>query len=333
MPAEPGHETGHEPVVGFTWEDYLSWLVGRAGSLTVLAERLCAARGYDEDVASIERALRRLRARGLGSGGKWGTRLVAMFGLPDAVVARVRWMGAYHSRFTDLPVAVAEDILRLWEHPPTVESPAMRVWLALARATLALRRDDLAAAAAQLGQARLQLGSAPPEAAAELLLVEAYVASRTQPSEVPRLLAAVEPLLEGVEDADERQCLFARLVDQLAYDLNKGRTGPPDYSAAEALYRRIPVDGAPPFVLCRRANGLAYARWRQGAIAEAAALAREACRQAGDGGHVRLRAMALSMLARIEGEPGGAEARERALAISQRLEDETLRLRFERARR
>src|SRR6478736_1528819 len=47
-------------------------------------------------------------------------------------------------------------------------------------------------------------------------------------------------------------------------------------------------------------NGLAYARWKQGDAAGAAELAREAARHAGDGGHVRLRVMALSMLARVE---------------------------------
>ena len=40
----------------------------------------------------------------------------------SAVAARVRWMAAYHSRFTDLPVAIGEDIVRLWDHPPTTDS-------------------------------------------------------------------------------------------------------------------------------------------------------------------------------------------------------------------
>ncbi|XXY45960.1 hypothetical protein WME91_38750 [Sorangium sp. So ce269] len=57
---------------------------------------------------------------------------------------------------------------------------------------------------------------------------------------------------------------------------------------------------------------------------------REACRHAGDGGHMRMRAMALNMLARIVGGEEGAEARRRAMAIANELEDEVLRLRFER---
>src|SRR6185295_2309897 len=90
------------------------------------------------------------------------------------------------------------------------------------------------------------------------------------------------------------------------------------------------VAGAPSFALCRRANGLAYARWKQGHRDEGAALAREACRHAGDGGHLRLRAMALSMLGRIVGGAEGEEAKRRAIAIAAGLDDEALRLRFDR---
>jgi hypothetical protein len=91
----------------------------------------------------------------------------------------------------------------------------------------------------------------------------------------------------------------------------------------------LPEDGVPAFALARRANGLAYARWKQDARDEAIAFAREAVRHAGDGGHLRLRAMALSMLGRILGaNPEGDAAKARALAIVASLEDEGLRLRF-----
>jgi hypothetical protein len=131
--------------------------------------------------------------------------------------------------------------------------------------------------------------------------------------------------------AEVRACLHARWIDQLAYERNQPRDGKsPDPAGAEALYRTIPVAGAPSFALCRRANGLAYARWKQGHRDEGAALAREACRHAGDGGHLRLRAMSLQMLGRILGREEGAEARERALGIASALDDEALRLRFSR---
>jgi len=67
-------------------------------------------------------------------------------------------------------------------------------------------------------------------------------------------------------------------------------------------------------------------------VEEGAALAREASQHAGDGGHMRMRAMALNMLARIVGGEEGADAKRRAMAIANELEDEVLRLRFERRR-
>lgn len=313
-----------ETLAGFTWQDCIDDLVGRLGTLTAVAERLAAENGFAEDVGSIERALRRLRTRGQQAGGKWGARLLATFGLPGSVEARLRWMAAYHSRFTDLPVPVADDLLRLWEHPPTTERREARAFLALARASLDLRKNDHASALRRLEPLIRELDRLPAEAAVELLLVRAFMASATAPAEVAPWLAQVAPRLARVTDAEERACLGARLADQQAYEANRRR----DFAAAEAAYRALPTEG-PPFVLCRRANGLAYALHRRGRDEEAAALAREAARHAGDGGHVRLRVMALSMLARID--PREVGARDRAVAISRRLEDETLLLRLERA--
>jgi hypothetical protein len=313
----------HETPVGFTWDDYVAGLVAASGSLTAVAERLAATRSYADDVSSIERALRRLRGRGLKPGGKWGKALLTLFGLPSNVQARLRWMGTYHSRFSDLPVALCEDLVRLWEHPPTTERRESRAWLSLAKTSLALRRNDQALAGELLARAATELGaSAPIEAQIEALLVRAFIASKLEPTAVEALLAPVEPLLDAVEAADERACLHVRWVDQRAYELNRGRARPADPVAAEALYRAVPTEHAPPFVLCRRANGLAYARWKQGHVDDAKGLAREAARHAGDGGHVRLRVMALGMLARID--PTETESHERALSMSRRLEDELL---------
>lgn len=328
----PGHGTGQAPA-GFTWDDYVAWLVERQGSLTAVAERLSALRGYEDDVGSIERALRRLRARGQRDGGTWGARALAAFGLPDVLGERTRWMGAYHSRFTDLPLPLCLDLLRLWDRPPVSEDPTSHIFLALARATCALRADDRPAAQTHLERVRPLLARAPAEARAEHRLAEAFIASRDEPARVPALLADVEPLLAEPMPAHDRACLLARWIDQRAFELNRARDDrPPDPAAAEALYRRLPEDG-PAFARARRANGLAYARWKQGFTDEGAALAREACRHAGDGGHTRMRAMALNMLARIVGGDEGAEARRRALAIAHELDDEVLRLRFERRAR
>lgn len=309
----------------------MAWLVEQHGSLSAVAERLSAHRGYVDDAGSVERALRRLRTRGQQDGGTWGARALSAFGLPGAVDARTRWMGAYHSRFTDLPVPLCQDLVRLWDRPPVSEAPASRVWLALAHASCALRLAARDRAAVHLRRARAERRHAPPGARAELLLAEAFVASREDVTRVPGLLAEVEPLLSTDMPAEDRACLHARWIDQLAYERNKARgERGPDHAGAEALYRTIPVAGAPSFALCRRANGLAYARWKQGHRDEGAALAREACRHAGDGGHLRLRAMALSMLGRIVGGAEGEDAKRRAIAIAAGLDDEALRLRFER---
>lgn len=327
----PGHETGQAPA-GFTWDDYVAWLVARHGTLTAVAERLAQLRGYEDDVGSVERALRRLRARGQKDGGTWGARALAAFGLPDALLERTRWMGAYHSRFTDLPLPLCQDLLRLWDRPPVSEEPASHVFLALARATCALRADDRPTALTHLDRVRPLLARAPAQARVELALTDAFIASRDDPARVPALLAEVEPLLALPMPAHDRACLHARWIDQRAYELNRARDGrPADPGAAEALYHQIAAaDDVPAFARARRANGLAYARWKQGHPDEGAALAREACRHAGDGGHTRMRAMALNMLARIVGGPDGDAARRRALAIAHELDDEVLRLRFER---
>jgi hypothetical protein len=335
MPRAPGHDPGQGLPAGFTWQDYVDSLVESCGTLAAVAERLASRRAYTDDVGSIERALRRLRTRGQLAGGTWGARALAAFGLPAAADARMRWMGAYHSRFTDLPVPLCLDLVRLWDRPPVSEAPATRLWLALAHATCAQRAGADAEAAEHLARSHASIAAAPADALVERLLALAFLASRTEPARVAELLAAVEPLLEREMTDADRACLHARWIDQRAYEINKGRSGAgrdakASAAAAEVLYQTIPVSGAPPFALCRRANGLAYTRWKQGDREGGAALSREACRHAGDGGHLRLRAMALQMRARIVGGEEAEVSRGRALAIVTSLEDEALRLRFTR---
>jgi hypothetical protein len=253
MTDRPGQEPGHASAHGFSWADYVDWLVETHGTLAAVAERVSALRAYKEDAASIERALRRLRARGQKEGGSWGTRVLATFGLPGAADARTRWMGAYHSRFVDLPVPLCLDLVRLWDRPPVSEAPSARMWLAIARATCALRSADVPAAKEHHRRARASFALAPPDARAELLLAEAFVASRDEKDRVPSLLADVEPLLSEPIPDDDRACLRARLVDQRAYDANKRG----ELAGAEEMYRALPEDGVPAFALARRANGLA----------------------------------------------------------------------------
>lgn len=338
MATSPGHDSGHEPTSsaetstdpGFSWADHIAWLVDKHGSLAAVAERLSALRGYKEDVATIERALRRLRSRGQLDGGTWGSRLLTSFGLPGAVDARARWMGSYHSRFTDLPLPVCRDLVRLWDRPPISDAPASRIWLALAHTTCALRGNARDSAKTHLQRARASFAKAPPEARAEVLLIEAYMASRDEVHVVPSILVHVEQLLNESMPKQDKACLYARWIDQQAYEKNRAAPGKtPDHAGAEALYRTIDENDSPAFALCRRANGLAYALWKQGLSEQAAAWARQAAEHAGDGGHLRLRAMALNMLARIVTGSEAETARTRAAAIAASLDDEALQMRFE----
>lgn len=319
MARGPGHDSGQ---AGFDWADYVDWLAESAGSLVAVADKLCAARGYKDDIGSVERALRRLRKKGTQPGGTWGARAIAVFGLPSAIGERVRQLGQYHSRLAELPVSMCEDLLRGWDKPPITESRAGRAWIALARASIALREANLEEALARLDRARADVTSTDEAAARlEAMLIRAYVASRRDLAVVPALLDAAEPLLAVVDDAHDRACLRARMADHRAYELNQRG----EYVAAEAIYRALPDDG-PAFARTRRANGIGYARWKRGE-ADAADFALAAIEHAGDGGHLRGRAMALRLYARIADDAG---AQARAVAIAQHLEDETLLGRFRR---
>lgn len=328
-------DVGQVPA-GFGWEDLLAGLVETHGSLAAVATRLAEARGHAEDLESIERGLRRLRDRGGRDGGVWGRRVLAAFGLPASVEARVRWMGVYHGRLTDLPRPLAADLLRVWDRPPVSEAPA-RVWIALAWATLAVRDRDLDEATARLDAA----GRAVVDDAArvECLLTEAFVASRRAPEAFVSLLDEAEAALDRLDarglasDAEDRLCWRARLVDHRAFRLNAPRPdGRRDAEAARALYAALPDAGAPPFARCRRANGLAWSLYFLGDPDGAVREARASVEHAGDAGSLRLRAMALLALARfLAGTEEGATAKARADAIARRLDDEVLRWRVSRA--
>lgn len=320
---------------GMSWAELVDWAAGDAGSLAAAARRVAAARGYKEDAASIERALRRLRGRGHSDGGAWGDRVLSTFGVPPQAEERARFLGAYHSRFTDLPLPLCRDLVAVWDRPPLSDAPSCATWLALARASCALRGREDADVATQLERARAGLSAGPPEARVEHALVEAYARTPTSPERAREQLDVAEGELRAAGVLDARAapsadwaCLHVRWTDQRAYACNRLR--PPRYDESEALYDAVPLRGAPPFVASRRAGGLAYVAWKRGRRDQAVAFAREATTRAGDGGHLRLRAMSLSMLGRILGGDEGHSYRMRAIDIARRLDDESLRLRFER---
>lgn len=314
----PGHKSGHAP--GLTWGDYLEQLIAEHGTLTQVAWKLI---DHGDDVANIERALRRLRTRGQRDGGTWGQRLIRTFGVPQTIVARVRWLGLYHSPFTDLPLPLCLDQLRLWDRPPLVNTRA-RVWLHLGFASTALRQRDFAAAALHLDRA--DAAAPDSEAQLEATLQRAYLVSRDDAPRVPTLLARAEQLLaEASGTREDHACFAARLADQRAFALNRQR----DHEGALALYRALPSDDVHPFASYRRDAGLAYGLWRTGHAAEARRLAERAITHAGDGGYVRLRAMGLLMLARVADH---RDALARAEAIAARLDDAELAIRAARLR-
>jgi hypothetical protein len=326
MAKRPGHKSGHaETLATFTWDEYVAGLVEEHGSLAAVALKLVELRGFVDDTESVERGLRRLRTRGQLEGGDYGRRLLAAFGMPESIEHRVRWMGMYHSRFTDLPSSLCREQLRLWDRPPLSESRA-RIWIQLGFTTLALRDREQEAAEVHLHQARGAAAHASPTARVELALVGAYCASqRRERARALALLDEAGALLESADaGADDRACLHARWIDQRAFLLNNPEaTEQPDPRGALALYERIPLE-VPPFARCRRENGLAFARWRLGERERALAHAEAACRAAGDGGSLRLRVMALKMLSRIQGGEEGERTRQRAVSIARLLEDQEL---------
>ncbi|MDG1482710.1 MAG: hypothetical protein P8R54_24170 [Myxococcota bacterium] len=325
---QPGQNLG-QPALD--WGSYLDLLISERGSLAAVAAHLAAQRGFTESTESIERGLRRLRARTSHDGGVWGRRVLRVFGLPSSVHDRIRWMGQYHSRFSDLPTSLCLELIRPWCRPP-ISASTSRIWLHLGLGSIALRQRDRDTAAEHIAQAAAVGLQAPLAARIELALVRSFLVSLRDDAAGLRLLEEAEALLEGGPlSAADRACLTARLIDQQAYRLNKPRDGsPPDHRMAHALYSAIPTQNAPPFALCRRENGLGWSRLRLGDQAAAVVHARASVAHAGDSGSMRLRAMALNLLAVVlEGE-AASDARRRAVGIARRLEDEALQVRLTR---
>ena len=315
MSESRGHTSG-QPPAGLSWADLIASLVEQHGTLTAVAWKLVEHASGD-DVASIERALRRLRGRGQLDGGVWGQRLLRVFGLPSTIEARLRWMGLYHSPFNDLPVELCLDQVRVWDRPPVSESRA-RVWVQLGYASCALRQQEYQQALQHTSLA--SSGSPDDVARVEILLIQAYVTSRDG-GDVDAVLVRAESALEqGSLDAVDRACMHARLVDQRAYQLNRRD----EHAAALALYESLPAADIHPFASYRRDAGRAYGFYKLGRRSDAIQLAQRACDHAGDGGYTRLRAMGLILLARILGGVDGAAALARARAIADRLADREL---------
>ncbi len=242
----------------------------------------------------------------------------------------MQWMGSYHTRFTDLPCGLCLEQLRAWDRPPLSEGPS-RIWLLIGLAGVALRGRDFGRAEELLAEAEGRRERAGAAAQIEWLLARIYLlGKRREDAPVQGLLAEAERIFSAEQEEiapEDRRCLQARLIDHRAFYLNIGPKRDP--AAALALYRALPEDG-PPFAGYRRASGMAWSLRGLRRHEEARAQARLACDLAGDGGFVRLRAMALNLLARLHPEPEAAAFRLRAQQIADRLEDEELRVRISR---
>jgi len=304
---------------GCTWERYLEQLTHEHGGWTALTHMLIRRAGpsveLPRDPGSIERALRRLKARGNAPGGQYGRWLLRYFGVPRPLEDTARWMGQYHGRFADLPLSLREAQLWLWDRPPIAESSAA-CWIHLGLASVALRRRDLDGA-----RLRLTRASSATQLAAQIEaeLLEARLEMDTgQPAHADDALARAQARIARLAPGGERDCYHARWADQRAYHLI--HAGPvARLPQAARLYRSIHARSPAAFARFRRDHGLAYCHWKLGDRDRAIGHARAAIDHAGDAGLLRFRVMALQLLAHIE--PRAArDLRRRAGRIADELE-------------
>jgi hypothetical protein len=167
-----------------------------------------------------------------------------------------------------------------------------------------------------------------PRAHIETALGQAFLATRDDRTALPASLARIPSLLPLLPD-DDAACLRARYVGQVSWVHNQRL----QFQESEALHHALPdTPSTPPYARARRANGLAYALHKLGRREDALHQARLSARHAGDAGHVRLRAMALLMIARVAPDSEeGIDARTRAEAIARLLEDPTIAARAQRS--
>jgi tetratricopeptide (TPR) repeat protein len=286
--------------LGCTWQRYLDQLADEHGGWTaltrVLMRRAGHSAGLPEDPGTVERGLRRLKARGNAPGGQYGRWLLRYFGVPHPLEDTARLLGQYHSRFADLPLSLREAQLWSWDRPPIAESPAA-CWINLGLASIALRRGDLT-------DARLRLArvgdTAHLAAQVESALFNARIAMDSgQQAHAEAVLTQTQAQIAQLPPGQEQDCYQARWADQRAY--HAIHAGPaPRLPQAKRLYESINARSPAAFVRFRRDHGLAYCHWKLGDHDRAVRHARAAVDHAGDAGLLRFRVLALHLLAHIE---------------------------------
>jgi hypothetical protein len=329
QPDEDEAESDTLPVV-LTWAEYLGRWVNDLGGWTQLAAALLDRAGasveISQDPQTVERGLRRLATRGHKPGGQYGRWMLRYFGFASPIEELVKWMGQYHTRFSDLPSGVRLEHLMLWNRPPVSES-RLASWIHIGVAHVQLVRADLAACADALALAERTAPRAGAAAEIEVNLLRARVDTGAGNRASARArLGAVETQLDAAHlpPGDDR-AYRAQLHDQRAQHLTRPPPGEAqDLAGAAALYEAIDDEPYLPFVAFRRSVGLAYCAWQRGDLGEAARLTELAIEHAGDGGLLRMRVTALNMLTRLLTGDAAAAAHRRARRMATLLEDEDL---------
>lgn len=324
------------PPAGLTWGQYLErWVRDRGGWLP-LADELIHRAGDSiaiaRDPQTVERGLRRLARREHKPGGQYGRWMLRLFGFTSSVEQWVKWMGQYHTRFSDLPCSLRLEHLALWNRPPIGES-RLACWIHVGIAAVHLSLLDRESCKHWLARAARGVARAGPAAEIEIALLGARLETNEgDRRSAERRFAAVDELLRVAGLPRPEEIAYrARLLDQRAYHFTKPAPGElADVRRARELYAAIPEDPSVPFASFRKCSGLAYCEWQLGDAAVAAELAERAATHAGDGGLMRMRVMALNMLSRVTTGARAASVRERAWRMATMLEDEDLLRRVER---
>ena len=327
MELEAVERAGDLPPAGLTWADYIARWVDDCGGWLPLADQLIHRAGEAVEIAldpqTVERGIRRLSRRGHKPGGQYGRWMLRFFGFTSPIEQWVKWLGTYHTRFADLPCGLRLEQLALWNRPPVSESP-LACWILVGIANAHFSRLDRAACEMWLSRAEDRARAAGPAAEIEVALLRAQLLIDRNEHEAANRLADELDARLAVVGANDVAPYRARLQDLRALHYTRPPPGLlPDIARARELYAAIP-DSMIPFVSFRKALGLAYCAWRLGEVDEAARLAQRAADDAGDGGLVRMRVIALNMLSRVLAGEQAAAVNERAHRMATALEDEDL---------
>jgi tetratricopeptide (TPR) repeat protein len=326
----PGDVLSDKLPAAFTWGEYVRRWADDHGGWTQLADALIRRAGGAVEIAqdpqTVERGLRRLAQRAHQSGGQYGRWMLRFFGLLSPVEDLVKWMGQYHTRFSDLPAGLRLEHLTLWNRPPVAESPSA-CWLLAGIAQVHASRADLAACDQALQRAELLAPRAGSAAEIEIGLLRAQLDTDAgERAAAQDRIAQIEQRIAGggLHPADDR-AYRARIQHLRALHHTRPLPGEhADLHRAHALYLAIDEHPYIPFVSFRKYVGLAYCAWQLGNLTEAVQLAERAVEHAGDGGLVRMRVMALNMLSRTLQGDQASSVNQRARRMATLLEDEDL---------